>query len=87
MTIDLHSIPVLHQRAVTADYQHKRLVKYYIRLGFHKVLEVGNNGLSDLPHLLVWGGAGTRMNCVPQTFLQQWASVLRRSLQQQDRHL
>lgn len=68
--------------ALTADHQHRRLVKFYTRLGFHKVLEVGNNGLSDLPHLLVWGGAGTRMNCVPEQFLQRWAPLLRKSTQQ-----
>lgn len=61
------------------DHQHGRLVRYYTRMGFEKVLEVGNNGLSDLPHLLVWGGAGTRMNCHPKQFLQQWASLLKRN--------
>lgn len=60
------------------DHQHRRLVKYYKRLGFQPILEVGNNGISDLPHLLVWGGAGTRMNCNPERFLGQWAHTLRR---------
>ncbi len=48
-------------------------------MGFEKVLEVGNNGLSDLPHLLVWGGAGTRMNCSPEQFLRRWAPLLKKS--------
>ncbi|KAL0028447.1 hypothetical protein WJX77_007127 [Trebouxia sp. C0004] len=61
------------------DHQHARLVKYYRRMGFEKVLEVGNNGLSDLQHLLVWGGAGTRMNCNPEQFLRRWASLLKKS--------
>ena len=75
---DVHD-SVTIQQMMLADYQHRRLVKYYKRLGFHSVLEVGNNGLSDLPHLLVWGGAGTRMNCIPEQFLQQWSPTLRRS--------
>ena len=34
-----------------------KLVKYYGRLGFKTVKEVGDNGFfEDLPHLLVWGG-------------------------------
>ncbi|DBB07900.1 hypothetical protein WJX82_003406 [Trebouxia sp. C0006] len=61
------------------DQQHARLVKYYRRMGFEKILEVGNNGLSDLPHLLVWGGAGTRMNCNPEQFLRRWAPLLKKS--------
>jgi len=35
--------------------------------------------LSDLPHLLVWGGAGTRMNCNPKQFLRRWAPLLKKS--------
>ena len=61
-----------------ADYQHKRLVKYYTRLGFQYVREVGSNGLADLPDLLVWGGAGTRMNCNPEAMLRQWFPLLQR---------
>lgn len=62
-----------------ADHQHARLVKYYKRMGFETVREVGNNGVADLPHLLVWGGAGTRMNCNPKHFLQRWAPLLKRT--------
>ena len=67
---------------MTADYQHARLVKYYARLGFEEVVEVGNRGLADLPHLLVWGGAGTRMNINPEQFLCRWMPVLQRGVNQ-----
>ena len=47
----------------TADHAHERLKRYYTRLfGFQAVREVGGGNLTDLPHLLVWGGVGTRMD-------------------------
>lgn len=61
-----------------AEHQHRRLVRYYTRLGFQYVREIGDNGLSDLPHLLVWGGAGTRMNINPESMLRQWLPLLQR---------
>ena len=79
MEIDLLCMLSLIYFACFADHQHARLVKYYRRMGFEKVLEVGSNGLSDLPHLLVWGGAGTRMNCNPEHFLRRWAPLLNKS--------
>ena len=42
------------------EQQHRRLVRYFQRLGFGPVREVGA-GLSDLPLRLVWGGAGLLM--------------------------
>ena len=41
-----------------ADAWHKRLVRYYSYFGFERVRAVGDNGLRDLPDLLVWGGVG-----------------------------
>ena len=40
--------------------QHRRLVRYFERLGFGPVREVGA-GLTDLPLRLVWGGSGLLM--------------------------
>jgi hypothetical protein len=57
-----------------------RLVKYYARLGFMPVREVGDNGLRDLPDLLVWGGAGTRMDADVETLLTRWTRALRRGV-------
>ena len=42
------------------DRQHRRLVRYFQRLGFGAVREVGA-GLIDLPLRLVWGGSGLLM--------------------------
>ena len=42
------------------DRQHRCLVRYFQRLGFGPVREVGA-GLTDLPLRLVWGGSGLLM--------------------------
>ena len=56
-----------------------KLVKYYGRLGFKTVKEVGDNGFfEDLPHLLVWGGVGTRMDGDLQQLLSKWGGIIRK---------
>jgi len=42
------------------DRQHQRLLRYFRRLGFRPVRELGA-GVLDLPLRLVWGGAGLLM--------------------------
>jgi hypothetical protein len=42
------------------DQQHRRLVRYFMRLGFEPIREVGA-AATDLPLRLVWGGAGLLM--------------------------
>jgi len=42
------------------DRQHRCLVRYFQRLGFGPVREVGA-GLTDLPLRLIWGGSGLLM--------------------------
>ena len=42
------------------DQQHRRLVRYFRRLGFTAIREVGA-AAADLPLRLVWGGAGLLM--------------------------
>jgi hypothetical protein len=42
------------------ERQHRRLVRYFSRLGFEPVRELGS-GVRDLPLRLVWGGAGLLM--------------------------
>ncbi|GAX79491.1 hypothetical protein CEUSTIGMA_g6932.t1 [Chlamydomonas eustigma] len=61
------------------DAWHARLVKYYSYFGFKPVRTVGGNGLSDLPHMLVWGGEGTRMDADINTMLRKWTKAIRRS--------
>ena len=48
------------------DLQHRRLVRYFQRLGFKPIREVGAAAL-DLPLRLIWGGAGLLMRgeCSP----------------------
>ena len=53
-------------------------MRYYTRLGFESVREVGDNGLSDFADLLVWGGVGTRMNAQIEPLLVRWSAALRR---------
>ena len=56
-----------------------KLVKYYGRLGFKAVKEVGDNGFfEDLPHLLVWGGVGTRMDGDLKQLLSKWGGIVRK---------
>lgn len=45
--------------AADDDAWHERLVSYYSRFGFRPVRVVRGDSLGDLPHMLVWGGAGT----------------------------
>ena len=59
----------------------EKLVRYYGRLGFETVRVVGDNGLRDLPDLLVWGGVGTRMNGDVDALLEKWGNVIRKSLE------
>lgn len=51
------------------DETHRKLVMYYKRLGFRAVREVTGDSLADVPHMLVWGGAGTRMDASIPNFL------------------
>lgn len=58
---------------------HARLVRYYSRFGFQPVLEVTGGKLSDLPHMLVWGGVGTRMDADLYDMLHRWTPAIRNS--------
>lgn len=56
---------------------HNKLVRYYNRMGFKAVHEVTGGRLQDIPHMLVWGGVGTRMDAGVRELLQKWALSLR----------
>ncbi|KAL3762800.1 hypothetical protein ACHAW5_008497 [Stephanodiscus triporus] len=43
-----------------AEFQHRRLIRYYKMMGFREVRYVGEE-LRDIPDRLVWGGCGTLM--------------------------
>lgn len=66
--------------AICPDYQNERLVKYYKYCGFQPVLRVGDNGLADLPHLIVWGGEGMRMDAHIPDMLDKVSPALQREL-------
>ena len=55
---------------------HERLVGYYSRFGFVPVRTVRGDSLADLPHMLVWGGAGTRMDADLRGMLRRWSPTV-----------
>ena len=59
----LEATPCRHARLLAirdSEAQHRRLVRYFKRLGFEPIQEVGA-AASDLPLRLIWGGAGLLM--------------------------
>ena len=57
------------------DGQHRRLVRYFRRLGFVPSKELGA-ALWDLPERLVWGGAGLVMQADCQLVLERAVALL-----------
>jgi len=57
------------------DFQHKRLVRYYRRVGFQVVKYVGEE-VQDIPDRLVWGGCGTLMKEDISVLIRKWAGLL-----------
>jgi hypothetical protein len=54
-------------------------VAYYRRFGFVPVRVVTGASLADLPHQLVWGGVGTRMDADVHAMLARWGPAIRKS--------
>ena len=59
-----------------AEFQHKRLVRYYKTAGFEEVRYVGEE-LKDIPDRLVWGGCGTLMTEKIDKVLLKWTRIIR----------
>ena len=59
-----------------AEYQHRRLVRYYRYFGFKTVRNVGDDVFRDVPDRLVWGGVGTRMDGDVLQMLTRWSPVI-----------
>jgi hypothetical protein len=57
------------------EFQHKRLVRYYKRVGFNVVKYVGE-GFKDVPDRLIWGGCGTLMKEEIDILIRKWADLL-----------
>jgi hypothetical protein len=57
--------------------RYARLQRYYRFFGFRPRHRVGGRGFfTDLPHLLVWGGEGMRMDIEVEPTLRKWARVV-----------
>ncbi|KAL7547111.1 hypothetical protein ACHAWF_010429 [Thalassiosira exigua] len=59
-----------------AEFQHKRLIRYYSTAGFREVRYVGEE-LKDIPDRLVWGGCGTLMTESIEKILTKWTRIIR----------
>ena len=59
-----------------AEFQHKRLIRYYKTAGFDEVRYVGEE-LKDIPDRLVWGGVGTLMREDIGKILIKWTKIIR----------
>ncbi|XP_030480950.2 uncharacterized protein LOC115697918 isoform X1 [Cannabis sativa] len=57
-----------------SELYHKKLVKFYRRIGFKVVHEVSGSRLDDIGHMLVWGGVGTRMDALIDELLLKWCT-------------
>jgi len=55
-------------------------VRYYERFGWVRVRDVEGGSLADLPHMLVWGGAGMRMDAEIGPMVARWSRAVRNSL-------
>ncbi|CAI5463634.1 unnamed protein product [Closterium sp. Yama58-4] len=74
--LDTHGCRVAQLLAIDdTDEYHAKLVKYYSRLGMRAVRVVEGGSLGDVPHMLVWGGAGTLMEGEILPLLTRWARV------------
>lgn len=51
-----------------------QLVRFYKRIGFKVVHEVTGSTIGDMPHMLMWGGVGTRMDASIAELLVKWCS-------------
>ncbi|EXC31474.1 hypothetical protein L484_003673 [Morus notabilis] len=57
-----------------SDLYHQKLVRFYKRIGFKVVHEVTGSTFGDLPHMLVWGGVGTRMVADIEELMVKWCT-------------
>ena len=61
-----------------ASGEHDRLVRAYRRVaGFEVVRRVEGDKLSDVPHQLVWGAVGSRMDAEVEAQLRRWGGARR----------
>ena len=69
-----------------ASGEHDRLVRAYGRVaGFQVVKRVDGDTLSDIPHQLVWGAVGTRMDAGVEAQLRRWGVARARKKEKEER--
>ncbi|KAL9404619.1 hypothetical protein Peur_001591 [Populus x canadensis] len=57
-----------------SDLYHSKLLRFYTRIGFKTVYEETGSTVGDLPHMLVCGGIGTRMDADVEDLLINWCA-------------
>mmetsp|Transcript_36721 Transcript_36721/g.118000 ORF Transcript_36721/g.118000 Transcript_36721/m.118000 type:complete len:248 (+) Transcript_36721:42-785(+) len=77
----LEECPFSSQRAellaiMDSPKQHATLVRYYRRLGFSTLREVGD-GFGSFGDQILWGGVGTLMSIDVDTFRRRWSTAIR----------
>lgn len=71
-------LPVVNSNKTFETFFHCcQLVRFYMRMGFKAVHEVDGSSISDLGHMLVWGGRGTRMDADIEELLIKWGNRFR----------
>ncbi|XP_057744655.1 uncharacterized protein LOC130962454 isoform X2 [Arachis stenosperma] len=56
-----------------------QLVRFYSRLGFREVCQVSGSSIGDIPHMLVWGGVGTRMDASIEELMLKWCTRFKKN--------
>ncbi|RYQ92424.1 hypothetical protein Ahy_B09g098651 isoform A [Arachis hypogaea] len=62
-----------------SDLYHSKLVRFYSRLGFREVCQVSGSSIGDIPHMLVWGGVGTRMDASIEELMLKWCTRFKKN--------
>ncbi|QHO49565.1 hypothetical protein HN51_001473 [Arachis hypogaea] len=62
-----------------SDLYHSKLVRFYGRLGFREVCQVSGSSIGDIPHMLVWGGVGTRMDASIEELMLKWCTRFKKN--------
>ncbi|XP_057744617.1 uncharacterized protein LOC130962402 isoform X3 [Arachis stenosperma] len=56
-----------------------QLVRFYSRLGFREVCQVSGSSIGDIPHMLIWGGVGIRMDASIEELMLKWCTRFKKN--------
>ncbi|XP_057744608.1 uncharacterized protein LOC130962402 isoform X2 [Arachis stenosperma] len=62
-----------------SDLYHSKLVRFYSRLGFREVCQVSGSSIGDIPHMLIWGGVGIRMDASIEELMLKWCTRFKKN--------